>query len=67
MQHPVRDSLRCHLMRGLEAHWPATFGGLGDGVDGAVCRAALQVASTELDASLLRGLLVGSMWTVARV
>ena len=54
-------------MRGLEARRPATYGGLGDGVDGEACRAALRVASTELEASLLRGLLAGALWTAARV
>ena len=42
-------------------------GGLGDGVDGEACCAALRVASTEQEASLLRGLLVGALWTAARV
>ena len=63
IQHRVRDSLRCHAMRGLEARRPATYGGLGDGVDGEACRAALQVASTELEASLLWGLLAGALGT----
>ena len=67
IQYRVRDSLRCHAMRGLEARRPATYGGLGDGVDGEACRAALRVASTELEASLLRGLLAGALWTAARV
>ena len=30
------------------------------------CRAALRVASTEREASLLRGLLSGALWTCAR-
>ena len=36
-------------------------------MDGAACRAALRVASTEKEASLLRGLLLGALWTSARV
>ena len=67
IQHRVRGSLRSHAMRGLEARSPATYGGVGDGVDGETCRAALRVASTELEASLLRGLLAGVLWTAARV
>ena len=67
IQHRVRGSLRSHAMRGLEARRPATYGGVGDGVDGETCRAALRVASTELEASLLRGLLAGVLWTAARV
>ena len=67
LQHRVRDSLRCHSARQLEARRPATFGGLGDGADGPACRAALRAASTELEKSLLRGLLAGAMWTAARV
>ena len=65
VQHRVRDSLRCHAMHGLEARRPATYSGLGDGADGEACCAALRVASTELEASLLRGLLAGVLWTVA--
>ena len=67
LQHRVRDSLRCHSARQLEARRHATFGGLGDGADGPACRAALRAASTELEKSLLRGLLAGAMWTAARV
>ena len=67
LQHRVRDSLRCHSSRQLEARRPITFGGLGDGADGPACRAALRAASTELEKSLLRGLLAGAMWTAARV
>ena len=66
LQHRVRDSLRCHSARKLEARRPATFGGLGDGADGPACRAALRAASTESE-KLLRGLLAGAMWTAARV
>ena len=61
----MRDNLRCHAMRGLEARRPATYGGMGDGVDGEACRAALRVASSELEASLLLGLQV--LWTAACV
>ena len=57
LQHPVRDSLRCHSARQLEARRAVTFRGLGDGADGSTCRAALRAASTELEKSLLRGLL----------
>ena len=67
LQYRVRDSLRCHSSRQLEARRPVTFGGLGDGADGPACRAALWAASTELEKSLLRGLLAGAMWTAARV
>ena len=67
LQHRVRDSLRRHSLRQLEARRPVTFGGLGDRADGPACRAALRAASTELEKSLLRGLLTGPMWTAARV
>ena len=46
VQHRVRDTLRCHAMPGLEARRLATYGGLGDGVDGEARCAALRVAST---------------------
>ena len=67
LQHRVRDSLCCYSSRQLEARRPVTFGGLGDGADGPACQAALRAASTELEKSLLRGLLAGAMWTAARV
>ena len=67
IQHRVRDNLRCQLFRQLEARRPVTFVGLGDGADGPACRAALRVASTELEKSLLRGLMAGALWMVARV
>ena len=67
IQHRVREALRCNAARQLEARGLATFGGLGDGVDGAACRAALRVASTEREASLLWGLLSGVLWTSVQV
>ena len=67
IQHRVRDSLRCHSSRQLEARRPVTFGGLGDGAHGPACRATLRAASTESDKSLLRGLMAGALWTAARV
>ena len=65
VQHRVRYSLRCHSSRQVEARRPVTFGGLGDGVDGPACRAALHGASTELEKSLLHGLMAGALWTAA--
>ena len=67
LQHRVQDSLRRHSLRQLEARRPVTFGGLGDGADGPACHAAMRAASTELEKSLLRGLLTRPMWTAARV
>ena len=67
LQHRVRDSLRCHAWRQMEAWRPVTIGGLGDGPNGEACRPALLAASTELEKSLLRTLLAGAMWTAARV
>ena len=61
------ESLRCHAMCTLEACCLATYGGLGDGFEGAACQAALRVAATEPEASLLWGLLAGALWTAARV
>ena len=67
LQHRVRDSLRCHSSRQLEAQRVVTFGGLGDGADGPACRAALRAACTELEKSLLRSLMARALWTAARV
>ena len=67
VQHRVRDSLRCHASHHLEARRPVTFGGMGYGADGPACRAAMRLASTELEWSLLRGLLTRALWTAARV
>ena len=44
LQHQVRDSLRCHLSRQLEARCPVPFGGLSNGADSQGCRAALWTA-----------------------
>ena len=56
------------LARGLEARRPATFGGWGDGVGGDACRRALlRVAASRKEASPLRGLLAGAVWTAVRV
>ena len=63
----VWEALRCHAARHLKVCHPATFGGLGDGVDGMLFRAALRVASNETETSLLHGLLMGALWTLARV
>ena len=67
VQHRVRDSLCCHSSRQLEAQRPITFGGLGKGAVGPACRAAMRVASTELEKSLLHGLMAGPLWTAERV
>ena len=65
VRHRIWDNLRCHTSRQLEARRAVTFEGLGDGVDGPACRAAMRVASTELEKSLLRGLMAGALWTAA--
>ena len=67
LQHRVRDNVRCHSSSQLEARCPVTFGGLCDRGDGPACRAALWAASTELEKSLLCGLLAGAMWIAIRV
>ena len=50
IQHRVRDNLRCHSSRQLEARRPVTFGGPGHGADGLACSAAIRAASTEIAA-----------------
>ena len=66
LKHCIRDSLRHHALRGMEARRPGTFGGLGGGLDRAACRHGLRVAQSELEASLLRGLVAGATWTAER-
>ena len=66
VQHRVRGSLCCHSSRQLEVWRPVTTGGWATGQT-ARPAAALRVASTELEKSLLRGLMAGAMWTAARV
>ena len=62
LQHRLRDCLRHHALRALEVRRPRTFGGLGGALDREACLKGLQeVARTELEASLLRGLLTGAM------
>ena len=63
----MRDSLRCHAARQLEARRPVTFEGPSDGADGPACRARMWAASTELERSLLRGLLTGAPLRAVRV
>ena len=59
VQHRVQDSLQFHAMRGLEAHRPATYGGLGGRRQwGGLPRRAPR-ASTELGAPLFSGLAGG--------
>ena len=41
--------------------------GLGNGVHGAACRAAVRVVANEKKASLLRGLLAGALWSTTWV
>ena len=67
VQHRVWDCLRCHAACQLEVRHPVTFWSLGDGADGPACRAAMRVASTELDKSLLPRLMAAALWTAARV
>ena len=63
LQQRARDSLRCHSSHQLEARRPVTFGGLGDGADCQACRAAVRAASTELEKSLLRGIMAYAVTT----
>ena len=56
----IRESLRHHSLRGLEARRLRTFGGLGGELDREACRQGLAVARTKLEASLLRGLVGGA-------
>ena len=67
IQHRVWEALRCHAERQLDVRQLATFRGFADGVDGAACCAALQVASTEKEASLLHGLLLRARRTLTHV
>ena len=67
IQYRVRDNLRSHSSRQLEARHPVIFEGLGGGADGPTCRVALRTASAELEKSLLRGLMAAAVWTTARV
>ena len=46
---------------------PMTFGRLSDDIDSEACRAALRIASTELEVSLLHGLPGGAIWKVERL
>ena len=56
----IRYNLRYHSSRQLEARRLVTSGGLGDRADGLASGAAMRVASTELEKSLLRGLMTGA-------
>ena len=59
----MRESQRYRAFRELERRRPGTFGGLGGGVHRQACREGLQVASTEGERNIQRGLLVGATLT----
>ena len=67
LRHRVRKSQRYRAFWELERRRPGTFGGLGGAVHQQACREGLQVASTEGERSILRGLLAGATWTAGTV
>ena len=66
LRHRVRKSQRYWAFRELERRRPGTFGGLNGAVHRQACWDGLQVATTEGDRSILRGLLAGATWTAGR-
>ena len=63
VRHGVRKSQHYCAFRELERRQPGFFRGLGGAVHRQACWDGLQVASTEAERSILRGLLTGSTWT----
>ena len=66
LRHRVRDNQHYRAFRELERRRWGTFGGLGGAVHRQACREGMQVASTEGERSILRGLLAEATWTAGR-
>ena len=63
--HTLRDALRYAAAQRLAARRPRLYAGLGCGPNREIVRMALRNL-TELDASLLRGVFAGAIWTAQR-
>ena len=63
VEHLFRESLREHHLEALEKRRPGLFGGIGARIDRELTLSELARCATELDRSMLRGLMAGALWT----
>ena len=66
VEHFFRESLREYHLEALEKHRPGIFGGIGACLDRDLTLSELAQCATELDKSLLRGVMAGAVWTADR-
>ena len=66
VEHSFRESIREHYLGTLEERRPRTFGGMGAQLDRDLTLLALNLCATELDKSMLRGVLAAALCTSDR-
>ena len=66
VEHLFRESLREHHLEALEKRRPRLFGGMGAWIDRELTLSKLARCATELDRSMLRGVMAGALWTADR-
>ena len=66
VEHLFREALRENQLTALEKRRPRTFGGMGARLDRMLTLSDIAACDTELDKSLLRGVMVGAIWTADR-
>ena len=66
VEHLFRESLREHHLEALEKRRPRLFGGMGTPMDRELTLSELARCATELDRSLLRGVMAAALWTADR-
>ena len=66
VEHLFRESLREYHLEAPEKRRPRIFGGMGPRLDRDLTLSELAQCATELDKSLLRGVMAGAVWTADR-
>ena len=66
VEHLFRESLREHRLEALEKRRPRLFGGMGARIDRVLTLSEVARCATELDKSMLRGVMAGALWTADR-
>ena len=66
VEHLFRESFRETQLAGLQKRRPRTFGGMGACLKRTLTLSHITTCDTELEISLLRGLLAGTIWTADR-
>ena len=66
VEHLFREALRESQLTALEKRRPRTFGGMGARLDQTLTLSDIATYDTELDKTLLRGVMAGAIWTADR-